>query len=51
VKEYVKNCPICQQIHKNVGRKPQIKQIISKGPGERFVVDLVDIDEDINDAK
>ena len=22
-----------------------------KGPGERFVVDLVDIDEDINDAK
>ncbi len=51
VKEYVKNCPICQQLHKNVGRKPQVKQIISKGPRERFVVDLVDIDEDINDSK
>ena len=44
VKEYVKNCPICQQIHKNVERKLQIKQIISKGPRERFVVDLVDND-------
>ena len=51
VKEYIKNCPICQQIHKNVGRKPQIKQIITKGPRERYVVDLVDINEEINDNK
>ena len=51
VKEYIKRCPICQQIHKNVGRKPQIKQIITKGPRERFVVDLVDINEEINDNK
>ena len=50
VKEYDKNCSICQQIH-NVWRKSQIKQIISKVPGERFVVVLVDIDEDINGAK
>ena len=42
--------PINRQ-DKNVGRKPQIKQIISKGPRERFVVDLVDIDEDINHRK
>ena len=47
-KNILKNAP---QIHKNVGRKPQIKQIISKGPRERYVVDLTDIDEDINDIK
>ena len=51
VKEYVINCPICQKIHKNFGKKPQIKQSISKGKEERFVIDLVDIDDEINDAK
>ena len=25
VKEYIKKCAIYQQIHKNIGRKPQIK--------------------------
>ena len=34
-----------------MGRKPQIKQIITKGPRERYVVDLVDINEEINDNK
>ena len=45
VKDYVKNCHIFQQIYKN------IKKIISKGPGKRFVVDLLDIDKDINNTK
>ena len=49
VKNYIKNCEICQQLHKVKGRKPQIKQIITKGPRERYVVDLVDIKENIND--
>ena len=50
VKDYVKNCSICQQLHKSVNKKPDIKQIISKGPRERYVVDLVDIDEEIQDG-
>ena len=32
VKDYIKKCSICQQLHKSVNRKPDIKQIISKGP-------------------
>ena len=51
IKKYIKKCPICQQINKNVERKSQIKQIITKGPRERFLVDLVDINEEINDNK
>ena len=53
VKEYVKNCSncsICQQIHKSVNKKPDIKQIISNGPRERYVVDLVDINEEIQNG-
>ena len=51
VKNYINNCEICQQLHKNKGRKPEIKQIISKGPRERYVVDLVDITDNIDDNK
>ena len=49
VQNYIKNCKICQQTHKMMGRKPQISQIISKGPRERYVVDLVDIKENLID--
>ena len=50
VKEYVKNCSIYQQIRKSVNKKTYIKQIISNGPRERYVVDLVDINEEIEDG-
>ena len=51
VKNYVINCEICQQLHKTKARKPQINQIITKGPRERYVVDLVDITDEIRDKK
>ena len=51
VKECIKACIICQDMYKSVSRKPQIKQMITKGPRERYVVSLVDIDEEINDIK
>ena len=50
VKDYIKKCSICQQLHKSVNRKPDIKQIITKGPRERYVVDLVEINEEIQDS-
>lgn len=51
VKNYVINCEICQQLHKTKARKSQINQIITKGSRERYVVDLVDITDEIRDKK
>ena len=53
VKNNVINCKICQQLHKTKARKSQINQIITKGSRarERYVVDLVDITDEIRDKK
>ena len=50
LKSYIKNCPICEQIHKNIYKKPPIKQILTNFPKERYVADLIEIDKDIDDS-
>ena len=49
VKNYIKNCVICQETHKNIYKKPKIKSIISNYPKERYVMDLVSIDKRVDD--
>ena len=51
VKNYIKNCSICQQVHKLKARKPEVKQIISNCPKERYVVDLINITPDIDNKE
>ena len=33
--DYIKNCKICQQLQKNINKKPPIKQILTSAPKER----------------
>ena len=35
VNHYIKNCVICEEIHKNIYKKPKIKSIIRNYPKER----------------
>ena len=49
LKFYIKNCIICQQLHKNINKKSPVKQILSNAPKERYVVDLLEIDKNIDD--
>ena len=48
---YIKNCDICQKTHTESFKKPFNEQIISSKPRERYVMDLTDIKENINDDK
>ena len=49
LKNYITNCQICQQLHKNINKKLPVKQILTNAPKERYVVDLISIDKDIDD--
>jgi hypothetical protein len=49
VKNYIKNCVICQEMHKSIYKKPNIKSIINNYPKERYVMDLVSLDKRIDD--
>ena len=50
VKNYISNCLVCQEIHKTTYKKPKIKQILSSMPKERYVVDLIEIDKEMDDC-
>lgn len=43
---FIKTCPVCEQIHKNIYKKQPIKQILTNFPKERYVADLIEIDKD-----
>ena len=51
VRNYIKNCSVCQSLHTVKHRKPVNLQIISNGPKDRYVMDLVDVSSDIQDNK
>ena len=50
IKNYINNCPICLQLHKNNLKKLPVKQILSNLPRERYVMDLMEIDAVIDDV-
>ena len=49
VKNYVKNCVICEETHRNIYKKLKIKSIISNYTKERYVMDLVAINKRVDD--
>jgi len=51
VYNFVKNCPICQSTHNQKKKKPVIMQIITTKPRERYVLDLQDIKNHLQDDK
>ena len=49
VKNYINICPSCIEVHKNNLKKLPVKQILSNSPRERYVMDLMEIDAEIDD--
>ena len=47
VRNYGKNCTICQIMHNQKFKKPFNKQIITKIPRDRYIVDNTYIDDSI----
>ena len=50
-KEFISSCYICQSLHQSSFNKPDIKQILTNKPRDRYVMDLTDIKPNINDKK
>lgn len=48
-KNYISNCFVYQELHKNNYKKPHIKQIITNSPKEKYAVYFIDIDIEIDD--
>lgn len=51
IKLYVNLCPIYQAIHTNKFRIPKIIQIIAHKPRERYVLDLQNINNNLQDKE
>ena len=39
------NCPICQQLHKNIYKKLPVKQFLIDSPKEHYVAGLLEIEK------